>query len=228
MGAADDFYHEGARLLQDRFDTRRLADTGVELLFPEEPVLDAAAQAFIARMDMVFVGTADAQGRPHCSYKGGDPGFVRIVDERTLALPNYDGNGFYNTWGNVLVNPLVDLLFIDFQATSPWRLRVKGTAAIAFDGPLVAAFHEAQFVVRVTVTHVYAVCPRYVHTMRVVERSRFVPEVDRETPLSEWKLEPDVVPPEVLSTQDRARAETERRRAGGAPAPPTHAPFPEG
>lgn len=220
-------YHEGSRALQDRFDTRRLADHGAELLgFADEPVIDARTRAFVERMDMVFVGTADAQGRPHCSYKGGEPGFVRVVDERTLALPNYDGNGFYDSWGNVQVNPAVDLLFIDFTAASPWRLRIKGVATIDFDDPLLADYHEAQFVVRIRPTRIYPVCPRYVHRMALVERSRFVPQVDRGTPVAQWKLDADDVPPEVLAADDPARAESERRLDGGADAPPTHGPFP--
>ena len=53
----------------------------------------------------MFIATADAEGRPQSSYKGGDPGFVRVLDERTIAFPNYDGNGMYLTAGNMLVNP---------------------------------------------------------------------------------------------------------------------------
>ena len=64
---------------------------------------------------MFFLATADAEGRPQCSYKGGDPGFVRVLDEHTLAFPNYDGNGMFLSVGNVLVNPHVGLLFIDFE-----------------------------------------------------------------------------------------------------------------
>lgn len=231
-GATPEPYHEGSRRLQDRFDTRRLADRGAELLFEDEPRIDERARAFIERMDMVFVGTADAEGIPHCSYKGGEPGFVRVLDERTLILPNYDGNGFYDSWGNVLVNPQIDLLFIDFYAESPWRLRIKGTAVVSYDDALLADYHEAQFLVRVTPTRIYPVCPRYVHQLQLVKRSRFVPEVGRSTPPAEWKLDATEVPPEVLSATDPARAEAARRQAieeqgGTVPeADRTHGPFP--
>lgn len=223
----DQPYHEGSRALQDRFDTRRLADRGAELMFVDEPRIGPRERAFIERMDMVFVGTADADGVPHCSYKGGEPGFVRVLDERTLVLPNYDGNGFYDSWGNVAVNPQIDLLFIDFAAASPWRLRVKGTAAIEFDGELLAGYHEAEFVVRITPTRIYPVCPRYVHQMTLVRRSRFVPQVERQTPVAQWKLDGTEVPPELLAREDPSRAESERLRGGGAPQPPTHGPFPD-
>ena len=63
---------------------------------------------------MFFLATADEHGMPQCSYKGGDPGFVRVVDEHTLAFPSYDGNGMYLSLGNLLVNPQVGILFIDF------------------------------------------------------------------------------------------------------------------
>ena len=226
MGSSEP-YHEGSRALQDRFDTRRLADRGAELMFGPEPRIGARERAFVERMEMVFVGTADADGVPHCSYKGGAPGFVRVLDERTLAIPDYDGNGFFDSWGNVAVNPHVDLLFIDFEADSPWRLRIKGTAVLEFDGPLLAAFHGAQLVVRITPTRIYPVCPRYVHQLRIVRRSRFVPAEDgAPAPVAQWKLDATEVPPELLAAGDPSRRESERLRDGGAPQPPTHGPFP--
>ena len=115
---------------------------------------------------MFFIATADAEGRPQCSYKGGEPGFVRVLDERTIAFPSYDGNGMYLTAGNVLVNPNVGLLFIDFERRR--RLRLNGVAAVADDDPLLAEYPEAQFVVRVEATEVFPNCPRYIHEYRLV------------------------------------------------------------
>ena len=113
-------YHEGSRSLQDRFDTRRLADRIDERLVHD--VIDEDDRAFVEGCDMFFIATADAEGRPQCSYKGGEPGFVRVVDERTIAFPVYDGNGMYLTAGNALVNPQVGLLFIDFERRRRMRL----------------------------------------------------------------------------------------------------------
>ena len=127
-------YHEGSRRLQDRFDTRRLADRIDEVLVRE--TIDADARAFIEACDMVFVATADAEGRPQCSYKGGDPGFVRVLDERTLAIPSYNGNGMFITAGNLAVNPHVGLLFIDFERGK--RLRLNGVASVSEDEELLA------------------------------------------------------------------------------------------
>src|SRR3954463_5671715 len=122
-------YHEGARSLQDRFDTRRLADR-LDERFLREAVISESDREFIERMDMFFLATADAAGRPQCSYKGGEPGVVRVLDERTVAFPNYDGNGIFLSMGNLAVNPHVGLLFVDFVSGRPSRLRLNGIASV--------------------------------------------------------------------------------------------------
>jgi predicted pyridoxine 5'-phosphate oxidase superfamily flavin-nucleotide-binding protein len=179
-------YHDGARRLQDRFDTRRLGDR-LDERFLQRPVIDADDRAFIERMDMFFLATADPEGRPQCSYKGGDPGFVRVLDESTVAFPNYDGNGMYLSMGNVLVNPNVGMLFIDFTSERPSRLRLNGVATIDEHGPLAGSWPGAQFVVRVEARQVFPNCPRYIHRMALVERSRFVPREESEVPVPDWK-----------------------------------------
>jgi predicted pyridoxine 5'-phosphate oxidase superfamily flavin-nucleotide-binding protein len=179
-------YNDGSRRLQDRFDTRRLADR-LDERFVQRRTIDAKDKAFIEARDMFFLATADADGRPQCSYKGGDPGFVKVLDETTLAFPNYDGNGMYLSMGNVLVNPHVGLLFIDFTGDPPSRVRVNGTASIDEDDPLMADYDKPQFVVRVRATEVFPNCPRYIHRMQLVERSKFVPRSDCETPVPGWK-----------------------------------------
>lgn len=179
-------YHHGSRSLQDHFDTRRLADRLEEKFFADA-LIGAGDRAFIERMDMFFLATADAEGRPQCSYKGGDPGFVRVVDERTVAFPNYDGNGMYLSMGNLLENPNVGLLFIDFVSARPSRLRLNGVASIDEHDALIDQYPGAQFITRVRATQVFPNCPRYIHRMELVERSRFVPHVDEETPVPDWK-----------------------------------------
>jgi len=196
-------YHAGSRELQDRFDTRRLADR-LEEKFLSHPVIDAADREFIERMDMFFLATADAQGRPQCSYKGGDPGFVRVLDEQTIAFPNYDGNGMYLSMGNLAVNPRVGMLFIDFVSAHPSRLRVNGLAGIDEHDPLLAEYPEAQFVVRVHATQVFPNCPRYIHRMALVERSRFVPRAGQATPVPDWKRSEWAC--DVLPEDDPARS----------------------
>jgi uncharacterized protein len=203
-------YHEGSRSLQDRFDTRRLADRLEERFF-EEASIRPSDRAFIERMDMFFLATADVHGQPQCSYKGGEPGFVRVLDERTIAFPNYDGNGMYLSAGNLSVNPQVGLLFIDFYSARPSRLRLNGIASIDEHDPLMSNYPEAQFVVRVGATQVFPNCPRYIHRLALVERSRFVPVAGQETPVPEWKRTDWAC--DVLPTGDPARLDAPAQRA---------------
>ena len=176
-------YHEGMRRLQDIRETRPIADRLQEVTM--RSAFTAEDRAFITSRSMMFVATADAQGHPECSYKGGLPGFVQVLDDRTLAFPDYDGNGMYRSWGNVLVNPAVGLLFLDFEA--PRRLRVNGSARVAADDPLIAAFPGAVFIVRVTASMIFPNCPRYLHKMQLVEYSAYAPRPDHVPPVPAWK-----------------------------------------
>jgi predicted pyridoxine 5'-phosphate oxidase superfamily flavin-nucleotide-binding protein len=178
-------YHDGSRELQDRFDTRRLADRLQERTVRD--VISEEDKAFIERMDMFFLATADADGRPQCSYKGGDPGFLRVIDEHTLAFPNYDGNGMYLSLGNVLINPHVGMLLIDFLAEKPERMRIEGIATITEQDTLSWEYPGAQFVVRVKVVRLFPNCPRYIHRMALVERSPYVPRDGQAPPTPDWK-----------------------------------------
>ena len=176
-------YGGSHRKLQREFDTERLANRIEERLFHEHITPDD--RAFIERLDMLFLATADAEGRPNCSYKGGDPGFVRVLDPKTLAFPNYDGNGMYLSMGNAAENPEVGLLFIDFERQK--RMRLNGTARIEPASSVDPPYPEAQFVVKVHVRQVFPNCPRYIHKMQMVERSSFVPHADITTPVPAWK-----------------------------------------
>ena len=176
-------YNEGSRQLQDRFDTRRLADRIEERIVRD--TIDADDKAFIERCDMLFIATVDGSGHPNCSHKGGDPGFVRVLDDTTIAFPGYDGNGMYLSFGNVLVNPRVGLLFISFEEQK--RLRLNGEASIDEADVLMREYPEAQFIVRVRAREVFPNCPRYIHKYALVERSRFVPKATYETPVPAWK-----------------------------------------
>jgi predicted pyridoxine 5'-phosphate oxidase superfamily flavin-nucleotide-binding protein len=176
-------YHEHSRALQDRFDSRRIADRLAEKLLRAE--FSEEDRAFIARQSFFFLATADGQGRPDCSYKGGAPGFVRVAAADTLAFPSYDGNGMFKSLGNISANAAVGMLFIDFQAGK--RLRVNGHAALHLDDPLKEAYPEAQAIVRVRAQHVFPNCPRYIHRMELVEASPYVPATGRATPVPGWK-----------------------------------------
>jgi predicted pyridoxine 5'-phosphate oxidase superfamily flavin-nucleotide-binding protein len=192
-------YHDGQRQLQEQFDTVRLADKMQDKIVRD--FINDKQKAFIESADMFFLATADEQGRPSCSYRGGDPGFVRVVDNKALALPNYDGDGMYVSWGNVLKNPNIAMLFIDFM--KGWRLRVHGTATLSKDDPLLEIHPSAQFMVRIAVREVYPNCPRYIHKYQLVQRSVYVPRAGCDVPIPDWKKDPDVRA--VLPKNDPAR-----------------------
>jgi predicted pyridoxine 5'-phosphate oxidase superfamily flavin-nucleotide-binding protein len=176
-------FGEGQRQLQRQFDTERLADRLEERLCRDH--VNEDDRAFIEQMDMFFLATADAAGHPNCSYKGGDPGFVRVPDPRTIVFPNYDGNGMYLSMGNTLENAHVGLLFIDFENQK--RLRLNGLARVAPASEATPPFAEAQFIVKITVQQVFPNCPRYIHRMQLIERSKFVPRPAIVTPVPGWK-----------------------------------------
>ncbi|MGM9488499.1 pyridoxamine 5'-phosphate oxidase family protein [Ideonella sp. YS5] len=186
---SDTTYHAGMRTLQDRFDTRRLADRLDERLgrgsFTEED------RAFIESRTMFFLATADAEGRPDCSYKGGLAGFVRVVGPDELEFPSYDGNGQFRSLGNVLAHAAVGLLFIDFE--SPRRLRVNGEARLLDDAETLSRHHGAQLVVRVRARRIFPNCPRYIHRTGGALPSADVPQPGHEPPPAAWKSMPMVV-----------------------------------
>jgi predicted pyridoxine 5'-phosphate oxidase superfamily flavin-nucleotide-binding protein len=181
--SGESIYHEGMRQLQDARETRPIADrlrqVTVRTAFTDDD------RAFIERSAMFFIATADAEGHPDCSYKGGMPGFVRVLDERTLAIPDYDGNGMYRSWGNVLVNPHVGLLFLDFE--NPKRIRVNGKATVREDDPLREACPGAVFIVRITADLIFPNCPRYLHKMQLLEHSAYAPRPQYQPPVPAWK-----------------------------------------
>jgi len=176
-------YHDGNRQLQDRFDSRRIADRLVEVL--HRTAFNDEDRVFVESRSMFFLATADASGAPDCSYKGGRPGFVRVIGPSELAFPSYDGNGMFKSLGNVLANPQVGLLFIDFE--TPKRLRVNGTASINLSDPLLGSFEGAQLVVRVHAAHIFPNCPRYIHRMSLQEVSAYAPAAGHEPPVPAWK-----------------------------------------
>jgi len=203
-----DIYRKGHRELQAQFDTRRMADRLDEAVVRDR--LDEEDTAFVQSLDMFFLATVDDRGYPTCSYKGGAPGFVRVVDPRTLAFPNYDGNGMYLSMGNIAETRQVGMLFIDFENQT--RMRVQGEATIDPNDPLMAEYPEAQFIVRVKAREVFPNCPRYIHPMHRVKQSDFVPKAGCETPVPGWKTREWVsdVLPENDPARDPSRKKQER------------------
>jgi predicted pyridoxine 5'-phosphate oxidase superfamily flavin-nucleotide-binding protein len=181
------------RKLQDRYDTRRLADRLDERL--GRAVFTEQDRAFIESRPLFFLATADAEGRPDCSHKGGVPGFVRVTGPDELEFPSYDGNGQFRSLGNMVANAAVGLLFIDFE--SPRRLRVNGDATVLDDPEALARHHGAQLVVRVRARRIFPNCPRYIHKSAGAALSADAPRPGHEPPAAAWKSMPilaDVMP----------------------------------
>jgi len=192
---AGTLYGEGARALQDRFDTRRLADAVARTAVHES--LDEGDAALIHTQSKVWIATTDAEGWPDVSYKGGAPGFVRVTSPTTIELPSYDGNGMWRSLGNIVDDGRVALLFID--EGRPWRMRVHGTATVCLEPEVVASHHGAQAVVRIEVARVFPNCGRYIH--RAGEQSPFVPREGHAVPIPDWKRFEDFR--EALPERDR-------------------------
>ena len=176
-------YGEQHRSIQDDFGTRGMADRVEELVCRTE--FDDGAKGFMESVEMFYLSSIDHQGRPTVSFKGGDTGFVKILDSTTLIFPSYDGNGMFFSMGNISGNPQVGLLFMSFE--TPNRLRVQGTASISKDPTLLAHYKEADFVVTVKLSEFWQNCPRYIPQYTKVRNSRYVPREHCETPLAGWK-----------------------------------------
>jgi uncharacterized protein len=213
------FYGDGQRALQERFQTGKMAELLEQVIVHSE--VQDAERAFIESRDMFFLATVDGHGQPTCSYKGGDPGFVKVVDPGTIAFPSYDGNGMFLSLGNIRATARVGLLFIDFE--TPHRLRVQGTASASDEDPLLAGFPGADLVVRVAVSRIFVNCSRYVHQYKRVKASRYVPRAHCEAPFAEWKridLVQDALPPRDAGKTAKAGGtitvdEYESKRATG-------------
>ena len=177
-------YHDGNRRLQDAFDSRRISDRLEEKL--TRTAFTADDKTFIESAIYFFLATADAEGRPDCSFKGGMPGFVRVTGSSELTFPDYDGNGMFKSLGNLLVNPDVGLLFIDMHER-PRRLRVNGTAAVNRDDPLLGETVGAQMIVRVTARAIFPNCPRYIPKLQLAEPSVYAPRPGIAPPEPAWK-----------------------------------------
>lgn len=177
-------FHDGNRQLQDRFDSRRISDRLEEKLTRKQFTDDD--KSFIESLPYFFLATADAAGRPDCSFKGGPPGFVRLTGPSEIAFPDYDGNGMFKSLGNVTVNPSIGLLFIAMHG-KPRRLRVNGEARVSDDDPLLGETIGAQLIIRVTARAIFPNCPRYIPAMQMTEPSAYTPQAGCDAKEPKWK-----------------------------------------
>ena len=176
-------YHEGNRRLQDQFESRRISDRLEQFTRTEFTPED---RTFIEGLPYFFLATADTEGRPDCSFKGGMPGFVRVTGPSELAFPDYDGNGMFKSLGNILVSSDVGMLFIAMHG-KPQRLRVNGTAKVSREDTSLSRTVGAQLIVRVTARAIFPNCPRYIPTMQMVDPSIYAPRSGYDPPEPAWK-----------------------------------------
>lgn len=159
----------GERQIQRRLDTVQRADR-----FYQDQMLDhlnSRMREFIQRQEMFFLATADRNGECDNSFRAGPPGFLQVVDERTLVYPEYRGNGVHASLGNILENPHVGILLVDFLQARI-GLHVNGRAELVEDEVLRAEHPEfpvdpvpgrrARMWVRVTVEEAYIHCAKHI------------------------------------------------------------------
>ncbi|NET33808.1 MAG: pyridoxamine 5'-phosphate oxidase family protein [Cyanothece sp. SIO1E1] len=201
-----ELYSDDSRYFQDLFDTRQLANLEQKVIVHD--TISEEDKEFIENREFFFMATVDHRGQPQCSYKGGRPGFVKVVDKKTIAFPSYDGNGMFLSMGNIRATRHIGILFIDFE--NPNRLRLNGTGTIHEEDPLLEHYHEAQLIVRVVVQEIFINCPRYVHRFKRIEQSPYVPEKGMRTPIPEWKRL-DIVQ-DILPERDKQQLVEETKK----------------
>jgi uncharacterized protein len=135
--------------------------------------LSAEQQAWVARSDTVFIASAHVEAGADISHRGGNEGFMRVVDARTLLLPDYAGNTMFQTLGNLQANPQAGLLLIDFASGA--TLQMAGTTRIIWDAERVAGFAGAERLVEVTVAEVVEIADAHPFRSHTVEYSPFNP-----------------------------------------------------
>ncbi|MFT5203801.1 MAG: putative pyridoxine 5'-phosphate oxidase superfamily flavin-nucleotide-binding protein [Candidatus Aldehydirespiratoraceae bacterium] len=193
------FYDANHIELQQQFESRDLA---VAMEFSIiQPELNDEAITFIESREFFFLSSLRADGQPTVSHKGGPKGFVRVVDNKTMVFPSYDGNGMFLSMGNIAATAKIGLLFIDFEV--PNRVRVHADAVVSADDPMINEFPGAQLIVRATVTESFINCPRYIVKHQRVDASRYVPDENGEAPIPAWKKIEDLQP--FLRPADQTR-----------------------
>lgn len=159
--------HEGEVIAQTRFGTRYQA----ERLAPHyiHPIIKPDYKAFIEAQRFFFIATSDHNGRCDCSHRGSDEdmlaqGFPTVIvkNEKTLLFPDYLGNGLYQSFGNLYMNPYIGMIFIRFETKQ--RVRVNGKAVILEEITEAQRLFgkKALRMVQVDVEEVYANCPKYI------------------------------------------------------------------
>lgn len=179
----ESLYGTQHRAIQYDFDTVNLADAVRQNIVSTE--IGEEHRGFIESRDMFFLTTIDHRGYPTCSYKGGNPGFLKVLDNQTLVFPSFDGNGMFLSMGNITTNSKIGMLLIDFE--TPHRIRIHGNASVTREPDLLKLFPGAEMVVRLYITEIFINCPRYIHRYQRVASAKHVPQADAPAALPQWK-----------------------------------------
>ena len=152
-------FHPGEIAAQGRWQTTHIWDGARRTRL----LMDHIPEPFHERIEnapFFFLATSDNAGSCDCSFKGGGPGIIRIIDSKRLAFPDFDGNGAFMSVGNILKNPHVGMLFIDF--TDGARLRVNGRASVHDEGVIKALFPHHPRVILVEIELVVPNCAAHI------------------------------------------------------------------
>ncbi|MAF83092.1 MAG: pyridoxamine 5'-phosphate oxidase [Chromatiales bacterium] len=155
----DKDFHAGEMAAQQRWQTIHLWDQ----VRRTRLLLDHIPEEFQERVHQApffFLATSDDHGACDCSFKGGGPGLIQIINSKQLAFPDFNGNGAFMSVGNILKNPQVGMLFIDFSDGA--RLRVNGRASVHDDGEVMELFPDHPRVILVEIEQVVPNCAAHV------------------------------------------------------------------
>ena len=137
---------------------------------------------FLSGLDMFYLGTSNAEGQPYIQYRGGSPGFLKVLDDRTLAFADFGGNRQYITLGNLAENPKAFIFLMDYANSQ--RVKVWGTARVVEDDPgLLGQLRDPDYPGKVERAIVFTIeawdmnCPQHIHT-RYSER-QFRPVIEK-------------------------------------------------
>ena len=191
------FFIDDHRKLQKKFGGTRVANALFEKRVHKE--ISIHEKEFIEKSQFFFIASGQDQVID-CSIKCGNPGFVRVIAPDRIIWPDYDGNLMFRTLGNIVANPSVSLLFVNFdnpsKVNSPGqmgKLRLNGRAKVQEDLDK-NTFEGAKNVVLVEIDFVIPNCPRYLPDMKVVKQSNYIPQKGKEVPTPEWKTRDYIKP----------------------------------
>ena len=147
-----------------------------------ETVVTPELQAFLAELDMFYLGTANAEGQPYIQYRGGSPGFLRVVDSKTLGFGDFAGNRQYITLGNIAENPKAFIFLMDYARSR--RIKLWGKLRIVEgDHELLEKLRDDSYPGKVERAMLFEIeawdvnCPQHIH--RRFSQTQIAPVIEQ-------------------------------------------------